>query len=1403
MSKNISETSNYNQKRIIKTNNINNLPKVEKKIINQTNKEIITTKKNKKIIISEGTSNKIESSPKINSKYIIANQGSSSPKYYKITTHIPHTNYQIMEAKEFNDNSLININTINKNNLLKNFNNENDNDTVFINNNTIDNNIDNNRNNNNGGNDIIYNKNTYNNNDFYESKSIYQFLQKTDKKKINNNYSQDSVEYNSCSYDVKRTKKVIKYNYNSPKRQSKILVKSILCSPINVSYTKIDNPLIEQSYNEYKEEVEETEIVIKNKMRKIWGNESECVTECSLSFIKEENRDKKYIIEEYEEKIKELNNTIYTLRKTSNIFEQEIKQLKSNLNNKNIYNMKLESFNFNLINKKPKIIKLSWNEINKKENVNYVNIIGKKGIKKPLLIQKTGKLTFNGIKKPKNIIYFGDYIEILSTTNLKRPKDKLSFEYGDELFIPGKQKAKNIVDKIKGFNIFKKPKIKIKNIIQHSNDIIINSEEKRILKQKPKNNNIIIENINNIFIPPKKKELFTWDTFYGQELYILSKKKKKVLEIEYLDDLQILNPSKPPNQIEFNDFISIMPEPKAPFEIEFTEELYISETPKKLKAPKKPFNKIVNRDKIKLLGKKIGKNIIQKVSLVEIYAYLKPKIIEYEENDYLFIPGNTKPENIIEFGDYLEILAGKIEPKELVCEPCDYLNILALDKPNNELQNAGSFDILRTPKPENIIEENDYLFILSSPKKLIFEIEFGDEIILESFSKPKNTIQKLKGYNILKKPKPLNIIQKSENIEIISLFKPLNIIYQEGDSFTIKSIEKPKNKIQRVSELKLIKKIKKYINKPQKSTTLYIMSQPRQKTFIQKTNDINLSGMIKENILEIEFNDEMFIEEMEKPINKIQRAEEIKIYKKPKIKNIKQKASELQILKKVKPKNKIQKCENINLYSKPKNKNNNNNIEIYFGDEILLESLIKPTNKMKRLNSFNLLKKQKQKPINKIQVRDEIELLSKPIQNLIYEQNELFTIWPIEKAKNIPQRINEYEIIKKVKKPKIIYKKLENFFIKPTVTHHKEENIIADTANFQIISVSIRELYQQRLQGFTIYKKEKELYEIENNYNFIIMRDYDPLLNRNNWDYLYIQKEDFSFLPTHNEIKLRNENQDDFLIEANSQISEYKENINDTITNSKEFTGEYCRFCGGKKRISEHNSNYECNIIKTKNENNNYRYENKNNLNVVKSSTYKTLLAVPKNEIDYINNIEISVENKNDNILLSDDEYTRGRKINNNINKYDNKSYNIKNKTIKILDYNNNINKINNNNGNININNSELCNYNQNSENIILKNQNNNVIKTSRYRVNNMLWKKNYNKDNNIINNNNNNYNNNYSNKTSRYTLYRNYSNANETTEQIKHYQSKSQIKSIPINKNRKRKLFRFEEGKEIKVIYQ
>ena len=75
-----------------------------------------------------------------------------------------------------------------------------------------------------------------------------------------------------------------------------------------------------------------------------------------------------------------------------------------------------------------------------------------------------------------------------------------------------------------------------------------------------------------------------------------------------------------------------------------------------------------------------------------------------------------------------------------------------------------------------------------------------------------------------------------------------------------------------------------------------------------------------------------------------------------------------------------------------------------------------------------------------------------------------------------------------------------------------------------------------------------------------------------------------------------------------------------------------------------------------------------------------------------------------------------------------------------------------------------------------------------------MLRKKNYRYDNNTSNDISNPNNNIYQSGYSRFTYYRNCANSG---------QSKSQLKTMVINHNRKRKLFRFEEGKGIKVIYQ
>ena len=233
---------------------------------------------------------------------------------------------------------------------------------------------------------------------------------------------------------------------------------------------------------------------------------------------------------------------------------------------------------------------------------------------------------------------------------------------------------------------------------------------------------------------------------------------------------------------------------------------------------------------------------------------------------------------------------------------------------------------------------------------------------------------------------------------------------------------------------------------------------------------------------------------------------------------------------------------------------------------------------------------------------------------------------------------------------------------------------------------------------------------------------------------------------------------------------------NESFTNSKDLSVDACKYSKGEKGLYEDytTNRRRINILKYKNENNN------TNVNVVKSNVYKTLLAIPQNEIDYINNIEINNLNNNDKLIYnSDDEgiITRNR---NNIN-------------TKIIEYSRRSNKCLS-----NYNNSDRCNYNHFTEDInrneILKNKNG-------FRSNYTLRKRtNYTNE---INNNNDN--NNYSCRQgiSRYTYYRHISNIGDSSNRTYQNQGKSQLKTILINKNRKRKLFRFEEGKGVKVIYQ
>ena len=1305
MSKLISESSISENQKIIKKDGLNRLPKVKRNIINKKNDEVITQTKNKKIYISEKTSNTIRKG----ANYRFSNQRRPSPILYNILTHSPSTTYQILEGKEINEENFLN----NNNNIKYNENN------------------------------IIYNKKKYNNNDFYLSNYQYKYNknQKVYSKKPG------ALGYNSCSYDTKTTKKTIKYSYHSPEKNSKILVKSILCSPISVSYTEIDNPLIGNTYKEYHEEIEETEIITKRKMRKIWDNESECETVCTFSCLGEKN-DKNYsIIEEYEEKIKELNQTVYNLRNTKTTLKQQIEELISQNQNK-LYEIK------------------SWDNLLEKEILNSFYIIGEEKTSNILLIQKLAKFSILKPVKQVNEIDFGTNIEILPPIKKINKIPELKIQYLDEIYMQPIPKFKNVKQSLKGFDIIRMKKPKQTNITSYLEESQIIQSTDVKLKNKTKINNII-ETTNNIFIPPKKKEPFTWDTFFGQELSILSKKRKHDNIIDFLEGFDILRTPKPENEIQFSDTIEIIPDPKEPYEIFFGDELYIPEKVNKLKATPKPKNKVEHRDRIKLLGKTRGKNILQKVTLVEIYGL--ERNIQYEENDYLFIPGIEKPENIIEANDYIEILPEPIKPLEFICEPCDFINIISLDKPKNEKQSLESFDIFRTPRPANIMEQINPIFIEATPRDVFFEVEFGDEIFIEKVLKPENKAQRLKGFNILKKPKPLNSIQKRDKIAILPKhIKPLKLICQKSDLFTINRILKPVNKMQRLGGFGIIKKFKKAGNQLYKSDSFYILRQPKALNYIENTANINLLGIDKNSDLEIVFGDEIFIEEKERPINRMQRIQEIKILKKSKPNYLKQKITNFQFLKKIKPKNTIQKRDNIYLYSNIK-QNKEIFLDIEFGDEIFIEKIPKPENKAQRLKGFNILKKTK--PLNSIQIRDEIQILPKTIKPL--------------KLMSKKGGVNKLQ-------------KLVEFMIKPNIKQMKNKdsysnNTIVDTANFQIISVSIRELYQQRLQGFVIYKKEKEPNEIEKNYDFIIRKEYDALLARPLWNDLDMQNEYFFIPPSPNETKLKNI-QDDLMIEINSQNSRYNKDtfICDSFSNSNEFNADICRICGGKKIINENNveninniSENKINILTSReNYNNNYYYNynysrktNDNNVNVVKSKLYKTLLAIPQNEIDYINNMKITRKDVEDNNIIynSDDEITKGKMIHrNNRRNYSNKTYSI-NKSR----YNNNYN---------------LCDYNEmngNKNDIINKNGEKNTRILYNYKTNNVSRKRgNYG-----IQNNNSSF------GQIGYNFYRKCS-PDDTLNKMCQHQSKSQLKSIVINKNRKRKLFRFEEGKGIKIIY-
>ena len=574
----------------------NNLHQKTKKIIRQ--KQIINTT-TKKILISKKENNFQKSPQKIIHSNRIYNRQMVSPQYRKV---IPKPQNKIIyhneEVKEKKKNINSNDNNANMNTYKNNTNN------------------------------IIYNQEDFNNNNYYEN----EYSEKNKEKKC-------MKKNTTLSYDLIENKNLFKNNYNyiSPKKDSKVFLKKVICSPISVHYTEIKDAelKINKEYKEHIEEIEETEISIKNKIINIWDRVNEEVTECNFSLMAEEDSRNKIIIESYEKKIEELNEII------SNLYKE-----REQMKNGEFPDNKIQSFNFQLKTK-------------------------------------------NFMPKPKTF----------AIKNI------------DKILLYSKPEYQNKVQNVHSpYGISEDQK----NIFLNTEEIQIKSGSKNnILKKNSEISeklNYELEQINAIYIPGQKKEKFSCDKIYGQELCILAKKKKKIFKINHKDSIQLFQNKE-----------------------------------------KVPLNKMQKRDKILLSGKKLEKNEIQKeVCLIEIYP-IQSKF-EYEEINNFFIPRQIKPENIIEYNDQFIIESTK---------KINEFNIEYIESIFFEEILEHIFEIERNQELELLKEKKLYL-------NTALDIVIGEDIFYDEISKPDNEIQELERFSLLNKKTLVNaFIEKVGEIEII------------------------------------------------------------------------------------------------------------------------------------------------------------------------------------------------------------------------------------------------------------------------------------------------------------------------------------------------------------------------------------------------------------------------------------------------------------------------------------------------------------------------------------------------------------------------------------------------------------------------------------------------------------
>ena len=693
----------------------------------------------------------------------------------------------------------------------------------------------------------------------------------------------------------------------------------------------------------------------------------------------------------------------------------------------------------------------------KKQLVDELYIEGLLLMKPENKIQNIDKLTILRAARPQNIIEPKDNIQIIS---LKKESEPLKKQLVDDLYIEGLflMKPENKIQNIDKLSIFRAPRPQ--NVIEPKDNLeILRKEKEPLIKQLvddlyieklinikpenkvqnidkieilriPKSNNVIVESRDNIEILPKPKNPLKLQLIDSLSIEGAERPKN---EIQSIDKINILKaPKTILNVIEERDNIHLYPKEKEPLTKQLVDDLMIE------RNIIKPENKIQNIDKMTILKAPKPENIIEEKDNI----FIAPKIKEPLKNqniDSLLIEGINRPENKILEVDKMEILRApkstniSIEEKDSLFIPRkekeplekqlvdDLMIEKSIKKYDNTVQNIDKIEILKTPKPQNVIEEKDNIFI-EPKKKEPLKSQIIDSIIVEGINRPENNIQNVDKIEILRSPKSQKIIiEEKDSLFIPPIIKePLKD--QKVDSIIIEGNNRPENKIQEVDKMEILRTSKPINMIIEENDSLFIPSKEKIPLKSQGIDKITIEGIehpdnkiqnidkieilktIKPKNIIIEEKDSIFIPPKEKALLKQQRCDKLFIEKEPQPENKIQRIDDIEILEFYKsPRNNKEMVENDNIFIPPKEKKPLKNQNV---DSLIIEGKERPENKMQNIDKIEILRTSK--PINMI-VEEKDSLFIPSIEKI---PNNQIIVEVIDKPENKIKKVDEFEILR-------------------------------------------------------------------------------------------------------------------------------------------------------------------------------------------------------------------------------------------------------------------------------------------------------------------------------------------------------------------------------------------------------